>query len=165
MIRIRPYTPNDWPAVERIHAEGIATGLATFETEPKTQQAFEGDSVPASGLVAVDADDQVLGWAILWPVSDRCVYAGVAEVSVYVTADARGKGVGKTLLGKLVTESERLGIWTLQAGIFENNPGSIKLHESCGFRLVGVRERLGALYGEWRNVLLWERRSAAVGVD
>lgn len=163
-FNIRPYEPGDWPAVERIYAEGIATKLATFETEPKGQAKFESDSVPESGLVALDSDTgTLLGWAVLWPVSDRCAYAGVAEVSVYVGADARGRGVGTGLLNALVSVSEQLGVWTLQAGIFEENASSIRLHERCGFRLIGVRERLGALHGEWKNVVLMERRSVVVG--
>jgi len=165
MSLIRDYTSEDWADVERIYAEGIATKLATFETKPKSQAAFEDGSVNGSTLVAQAADGAVLGWATLWPVSDRCAYAGVAEVSVYVAASARGKGVGKALMNALVERSESLGHWTLQAGIFPENAGSIKLHEACGFRTVGGRERLGQLDGQWRDVLLMERRSTVVGVE
>jgi len=107
----------------------------------------------------------VLGWAALSPVSGRCVYAGVAEVSVYVASAARGKGMGKALLHELVAASERAGMWTLQGGIFPENAASIALHEACGFRRVGVRERLGKLRGVWRDVVLMERRSEIVGVE
>lgn len=164
MTNIRAYAPSDWIQVERIYTEGIATGLATFETAPKSQKNWENDSVPGSAIVAEEKAPNLQGWALLWPVSDRCAYAGVAEVSVYVSVDARGKGVGLALLDKLVTNSERLSLWTLQAGIFEENLPSIRLHEKCGFRIVGVRERLGALHGVWKNVVLMERRSTVVGV-
>lgn len=162
-MNIRAYSPKDWPAVERIYAEGIATKLATFETQPKAQEKWQNESVPGSALVAETDAGTIGGWAVLWPVSDRCAYAGVAEVSVYVGNNSKGKGVGKNLLQELVKTSESLGLWTLQAGIFEENKASIALHEKCGFRLVGVRERLGALDGVWKNIVLMERRSNAVG--
>lgn len=163
MTLVRDYRPADWPVVEAIYEEGIRTGLATFETSPKSRDAWEGTSVKNSQLVA-EADDRTLwGWALLWPVSDRCAYRGVAEISVYVAASARGKGIGKLLLNALVVRAESLGIWTMQAGIFEDNKASIRLHEACGFRTVGVRERLGALNGIWKNVMLMERRSDTVG--
>lgn len=161
-ILVRAYNANDWPSVERIYQEGIDTGLATFETSPKAQSNWESGHVGGSALVAVD-DEKVLGWAVLWPVSDRCAYAGVAEVSVYVSADARGKGVGTLLLSELVATSEQLGLWTLQAGIFAENMGSIELHKRCGFREIGVREKLGALHGDWKDVMLMERRSGIIG--
>lgn len=164
MITTRAYTPADWPSVDRIYREGLETGLATFETEPKLQADFEGKSVPGSALVAVDGD-AVVGWAVLWPVSDRCVYGGVAEVSIYIGAEARGKGVGKTLLKALIVRSEELGIWSLQAGTFEDNHGSQAIHKACGFRLLGIRERIGKLHGVWRNNMIWERRSDKVGID
>jgi L-amino acid N-acyltransferase YncA len=104
----------------------------------------------------------VLGWAALAPISDRCAYAGVAEDSVYVAPDAQGRGVGRQLLGALVTGAEQAGIWTVQTGIFPENEGSVRLHQSCGFRVVGVRERLSRLNGHWRDVLLLERRSPAI---
>ncbi|MCJ9427665.1 GNAT family N-acetyltransferase [Kordiimonas marina] len=163
MVTLRPYRTDDWPAVRRIYAEGIETGIATFETEPKPQQTWEGKSVPGSQLVA-EEDGDVIGWALLWPVSDRCAYRGVAEVSVYIAASARGRGVGKALLTALNGLSEELGIWTQQAGIFAENTASIGLHEACGYRLVGIRERLGCLDGRWRNIAFMERRSTVVGV-
>lgn len=167
MPNIRPYTSADWQEVERIYAEGIATNLATFETKPKAQHLWESDSIDGSRIVCVDERpevDKILGWATLWPVSDRCAYAGVAEISVYVSAGARGQGLGKILLNELVTISERSNIWTLQAGIFAENTPSIALHEKCGFRRIGIREKLGSLKGEWKDIMLMERRSKVVGL-
>jgi len=153
---------SDWNAVRDIYADGIATGHATFETEPPPWERWNAKHLPTGRLVAL-GDDGVLGWAALSPVSDRCVYAGVAEVSVYVAEAARGQGVGRALLAELVTASEAAGIWTLQAGIFPENAASLAIHSACGFRLVGVRHRLGQHHGRWRDALLLERRSAVVG--
>lgn len=164
MISTRDYCQADWADVDRIYQEGIKTGLATFETTPKTQESFEGKSVKNSALVAVEGD-RVLGWAVMWPVSDRCVYGGVAEVSVYVGEDARGRGVGKTLLKALIKRSEDLGFWTLQAGIFPENEASRAIHEACGFRVFGVRERIGKLHGVWKDNMQLERRSTVNGLD
>ena len=168
---ISPLLPQHWPAVRAIYAEGIATGNATFETElpdwTKWDSGHRKDSrlVAATGKTGDPADGgTVLGWAALSPVSGRCVYGGVAEVSVYVAAAARGRGVGTALLRVLVKESEAQGIWTLQAGIFPENVASIALHKSCGFREVGIRHRLGKLGTVWRDVALLERRSKVVGV-
>ena len=160
---LRAMTPDDWPAVRRIFREGIETGDATFETEPPPWEAWDRAHLERPRLVAV-LDDEVVGWAALSPVSDRCVYGGVAEVSVYVAEGARGRGVGRALLEALVRGSEEEGLWTLQAGIFPENEASIRIHEACGFRTVGVRERLGEMDGEWRDVVLMERRSEVVGV-
>jgi len=162
MISVRPMTPDDWPAVRRIYEEGIATGLATFEGSAPDWEDWNASHLPKCRLVAC-RDGKVAGWAALSPISDRCAYAGVAEVSVYVGAAHRGHGVGRTLLEALVTASESRGIWTLQAGIFAENLGSVGLHERCGFRVVGRRERLGQLGGTWHDVLLLERRSDIVG--
>jgi L-amino acid N-acyltransferase YncA len=160
---LRAMTPADWPAVAEIYREGIATGHATFNTDAPTWEAWDKGHLAACRLVAVEGGD-VLGWAALIPVSDRCVYAGVAEESVYVAATARGKGVGKALLAGLIAASEAEGIWTLQAGIFPENAASVALHERLGFRVVGRRERLGRMAGgPWRDVLLLERRSGTVG--
>lgn len=147
-----------------IYLAGIATGQATFETEPPTWEKWSKDHLPAPRLVSV-ADEQIAGWAALSPVSARHVYAGVAEVSVYVAEEMRGKGIGLLLLNSLIQESEKHGIWTLQAGIFSENTASVSLHRSCGFREVGRRERIGRMKGVWRDTLLFERRSALVGVD
>lgn len=155
--------PNDWPAVEAIYREGIATGLATFETETPSWERWDAAHRPDCRLVARDGD-RVLGWAALSPVSDRCVYAGVAENSIYIAAAARGQGIGKVLLRALIEASEAAGIWTLQTGIFPENAASLALHRSCGFRIVGIRERIGQLHGVWKDVVFLERRSRVVGI-
>ena len=152
----------DWPAVAAIFGEGIATRNATFETEPPSWEAWDEAHLAEHRLVA-ELDGEVVGWAALSPVSERCCYRGVAENSVYVASWAQGQGVGRGLLDALIVRSEAEGIWTLTAGIFRENKASVRLHLGCGFRLVGVRERLGELNAEWRDVLLFERRSEAVG--
>lgn len=162
MIVTRILCPIDWPAVRDIYTEGIVTGQATFETDPPDWETWDRGHRADCRLIA-EVAGVVAGWAALTPVSGRCVYAGVAEVSVYVAEAARGQGVGRALLQALVAESERVGIWTLQAGIFPENKASIALHESCGFRVVGTHERLGQMNGIWRDVLLMERRSQVVG--
>lgn len=154
----------DWEAVRAIYAEGIATGLATFETEPPDWGTFDRAHHTHSRWVAC-RDDRVVGWAAVSPVSSRKVYAGVAEVSIYVAAAARGRGVGRELLQALIRSSEEQGLWTLQAGIFPENGPSIALHRGCGFVEVGTRRRIGRLGGRWRDVLLLERRSTTVGVN
>jgi L-amino acid N-acyltransferase YncA len=167
-MQLLPMTAAHWPAVRRIYEEGVATGQATFQTEAPTWAEWDYGHLPHSRLVAVDAgyagSGQVLGWAALSPVSSRCVYGGVAEVSVYVAAEARGRGVGRQLLAALITESEAYGLWTLQASIFPENTTSISIHLGAGFREVGRRERIGQQHGLWRDTLLLERRSAVVGV-
>jgi len=162
-ITVEKMQPSDWPAVRAIYEEGIATRVATFETAAPEWEEWDRSHLTECRLVARDGAT-VVGWAALSPVSDRCVYGGVAEISVYVAARVRGKGVGKHLLSRLVTESERAGLWTLQAGLFAENAASVALHAACGFREVGVRERLGRLDGVWRDVLLMERRSTSTGV-
>jgi phosphinothricin acetyltransferase len=156
---IRELDPKDWPAVRTIFEEGIATGQATFETEAPSWEDWDG--AHSMRLVA-EEDGEVVGWAALAPYSARACYAGVAEESIYVAARARGKGVGRALLAALVDRSEHAGIWTLQAGVFPENRASVTLHLGCGFRLVGVLERIGRLNGEWRDVLLLERRSEVI---
>lgn len=155
-------TPEDWAAVQAIYLEGIATRNATFETDAPNWEKWDRDHIQDCRLVARKGG-QVVGWAALSPASGRCVYAGVAEVSVYVAEAARGQGVGKTLLRTLIEESEHRGIWTLQAGIFPENAASLALHTSCGFREVGRRERIGQMDGAWRDVILMERRSQVMG--
>lgn len=155
---------SDWPAVRAIYAEGIATGHATFETSVPEWEAWNAARLPTCRLVA-RRGRRVVGWAVLSPVSPRAVYSGVAEVSIYVAAPARGQGVGRTLLKALVESSEAAGIWMLQAGIFPENEASVALHLACGFRVVGRRERLGRHHGVWRDSLLLERRSSRIGVD
>ena len=162
-MRLLPLTAGHWPAVRAIYAEGLATGTATFATELPAWEAWDADHLPTGRLVAADASGQVLGWVALSPVSGRCVYAGVAEVGVYVAAAARGRGVGLALLQALVAEAEQNGLWTLQAGIFLENTASLRLHTAAGFRLVGRRERIGQRHGVWHDTLLLERRSTTVG--
>ncbi|HXI88602.1 MAG TPA: GNAT family N-acetyltransferase [Blastocatellia bacterium] len=153
---------DDWAIVKAIYLEGIATGNATFETEAPDWEAWDRNHLSFARLAA-RSGDEVVGWAALSPVSSRQVYAGVAEVSVYVAAAARGMGVGRSLLVALIEEAERDGIWTLQAGVFPENLASIALHKSCGFREVGRRERIGMLRGVWRDVILLERRCLTIG--
>lgn len=152
----------DWEVVAAIYNQGIATGNATFETVVPDWASWDAKHLIGCRLVA-RVGDGVLGWAALSSVSDRCVYAGVAEVSIYVAGPVQGQGVGRALLRALVEASEQAGIWTLQAGIFPENAASVHLHEACGFRVVGRRERIGQMYGVWRDVLLLERRSPLVG--
>jgi len=161
--QLRALAADDWTAVQAIYLEGIATGNATFETSAPDWEAWDRAHLALCRLVALSGGE-IAGWAALSPVSMRRVYSGVAEVSVYVAARARGKGVGRTLMTELVSESERHGIWTLQAGIFPENVASIELHQRMGFRILGTRERVGCMSGVWRDVLLMERRSAAVGI-
>jgi phosphinothricin acetyltransferase len=155
---------DDWQAVRSIYLEGIATGNATFETSAPEWDEWDRSHLDFGRLVA-RSDGAVIGWAGLSRVSGRCVYEGVAEVSVYVAAPARGQGTGRELLNRLIVESERHGIWTLQAGIFPENIASQSIHRLCGFREVGFRERIGRHSGKWRDVILFERRSPLVGVD
>lgn len=151
-----------WPAVSTIYLEGITTGNATFEQAAPEWEKWDADHLPYGRLVAF-SDGEILGWAALRPVSSRRVYAGVAEVSIYVAERARGCGVGHQLITRLIADSEAKGIWTLQAGIFPENVRSIALHERAGFRILGRRERIGQLNGRWRDVVLMERRSAVAG--
>jgi L-amino acid N-acyltransferase YncA len=156
---IRQLVEWDWPAVKAIYEQGIAGGNATFETEAPSWDDWDRTHLEGHRLVALQ-DGEVVGWAALAPVSERCVYEGVAENSVYVADEAQGRGVGRALLEELIARSERDGIWTIQTGIFPENEASIELHKRCGFRVVGVRERLGQHHGVWRDVVFMERRSA-----
>jgi phosphinothricin acetyltransferase len=164
LAAIEKMTVDDWNAVCAIYEDGIATGNATFEQSAPAWEKWDAGHLATCRLVA-RAGNEVLGWAALSPVSGRCVYAGVAEVSVYVAARARNQKLGSRLLAALVAASENAGIWTLQAGIFPENVPSIELHKRCGFRVIGTRERLGCMNGRWRDVVLMERRSAIVGVQ
>lgn len=167
-ISVAAMTASDWPHVSRIYQEGIDTGNATFATQPPASwDEWCRGKINACSLVARN-DEEVIGWAALSPVSSRAVYAGAAEVSVYVSSTARSMGVGSLLLQELIRTSEANGIWTLQAGIFPENQASLQLHFKHGFRAVGVREKLGRMEfgeftGKWRDVMLVERRSKAVG--
>jgi len=160
-MEIRDLTPLDSQEVARIFEDGIRTGEATFETAAPSWE--EWDAAHTEHRLVAELEGAVVGWAALSPVSERCCYGGVAELSVYVAEEVRGRGVGRELLEELIRRSEAAGIWTLQAGIFPENKPSLRLHLVCGFRLVGVRERLGELNGVWRDVLLLERRSEVAG--
>jgi phosphinothricin acetyltransferase len=151
-------TADDWPVVRQIYEEGIATGQATFETAAPDWDQWDRSHRPDGRLVA-ELAGTVVGWVALVPVSPRAVYSGVAEVMVYVAATARGQGVGRALLSGLIESAAESGIWTLQAVMFPENEASIRLHERCGFRVVGRRERLGRMGETWRDVLLMERRA------
>lgn len=146
-------------AVLDIYRLGIATGNATFETEPPTWEQFTANRLPGHRWVALDLSGRVLGWVACSAVSDRCVYAGVVEHSVYVHPEARNQGVGRLLINALIASTEQAGIWTIQSGIFPENTASLALHTACGFRIVGTRERIGRHHGVWRDVILIERRS------
>ena len=156
--------PEHWKMVSTIYAEGIATGFATFETQIPTFDSWDAGHLKQCRFVAIE-NDNILGWSALSPVSGRCVYGGVAEVSVYVSSSARKKGVGKELMKALIEASEKAGIWSLQSGIFPENQGSVELHKKMGFRHIGKRERIGKLHGVWKDNLLYERRSKVVGAD
>jgi len=167
LVGIAPMLPEHWSAVEAIYAAGIASGHATFESEPPSWERFDATRLPDHRVVAV-ADGRVVGWAAASPVSDRCVYAGVVEHSVYVDPAVQGRGVGRLLLEALVESTEAAGIWTIQSGIFPENSASLALHHAAGFRTVGTRERVGRMtYGpmrdRWRDVVFIERRSEHVG--
>jgi len=160
-VSIRELRPDDWPAVRVIYEEGLRGGDATFETEPPSWERWDA-AHPQLRLVAED-DASVVGWAALSPASARHCYRGVGEVSVYVAEEARGAGVGRMLLDELVRHSELAGYWTLTAGVFPENEASLRLHEACGFREVGVRRGIGESRGVWRDVVWLERRSTLVG--
>jgi L-amino acid N-acyltransferase YncA len=158
---LRELRPGDWPAVAAIYWDGIRSGLASFETALPSWEAWDAAHLPAPRLVATVLDD-VVGWAALAPASSRRCYRGVAENSVYVADGHRGRGVGRLLLGTLVRRAERMGIWTIQTSVFPENRASLSLHLRCGFRIVGVRERIAKRDGLWRDTLFLERRSAVV---
>lgn len=159
--QIKEMTEADWPEVSRIYREGMDTNLATFQSECPTWDEWNSSHLKDCRLVITEEGSKVVGWAALTAVSGRCVYSGVAEVSIYVAQSHRGRGVGKAFLLELIHTSERGGFWTLQSGIMQENTASIRLHESCGFRMVGYREKIGRdRFGNWRNTVLMEKRSA-----
>ncbi|MDE2783675.1 MAG: GNAT family N-acetyltransferase [Gemmatimonadota bacterium] len=163
-VGFRPLVAEDYPAVAEIYRQGIESGNATFETEVPDWESWNAGRSPECRLVA-ETGGEVMGYAALSPVSGRCVYGGVREAMIYVAAAARGQGIGKRLLQRLVEESEAHGIWTLQAGIFPENAGSIRIFEKAGFKILGTHERLGRFHdGRWRDVVLMERRSSVTGV-
>ena len=161
-LTVDAMTPADWERVRAVYLEGIASGLATFETEAPPWETWDAAHHPFGRLCAREAGG-VVGWAALSPVSRRACYAGVAEASVYVAADARGRGIGDRLLRAVIAEAEAHGIWTLQGATFAENAASLRLQERCGFRVIGRRERVARLRGEWRDTVLTERRSHVVG--
>lgn len=158
-FKIRPMQATDWQKIRLLYLEGIATQNATFETTASVQwEEWDTNHLPHTRFVA-ENNNEVVGWAMLSQVSRRQVFAGVAEVSIYVSKMAQRKGIGYALLSALITESENNHIWTLQAGIFPENAASLALHKKCGFREVGLREKIGQLHGKWRDMMLFERRS------
>ena len=163
MITFSPLLPEHWQSVRSIYEEGIKTGNATFQQSAPEWEEWNNTHLAHSRVVA-EADNEIAGWAALTAVFGRCVYAGVGEVSVYVGEKFRGQKIGNALLQQLIKESEANNIWTLQAGIFSENKGSIKIHEVNGFRIVGYREKIGQMNGVWRDTVLMERRSSVVGV-
>jgi phosphinothricin acetyltransferase len=165
-VEIRSFVPEDWESVLAIYLEGIATGLATFETAAPSWEKWDAGHLNFARLVAFSAENgQIAGWAALSPVSSRSAYSGVAEVSVYVGNAFRGRGVGGALLRSLIQESQNNRIWTLQASVFPENIRSLALHEKHGFRKIGVRERIAKLNGVWRDTVLFERRSQLFGFE
>ena len=163
-ITIRLMRASDAGRVLAIYQAGLDAGDASFETQAPSWDAFDAAKLPAHRLIAAAAGTgEVLGGAAVSPVSSRCVYAGVVENSVYVDAAAQGRGVGEALLRALITSTETAGVWTIQSGIFPENRASLRLHERAGFRVVGIRERLGRHHGRWRDVVMVERRSPVAG--
>lgn len=163
--KIEEMTQEDWEGVAKIYLEGIKTGKATFQSEIPSYEVWNNGHIKTCRLVARKGN-KVLGWGALSATSSRCVYAGVAEVSIYIGEENRGKGIGRTLLKALVKMSEENGFWTLQSGIIKENTASIELHKSCGFREIGIRERVAKMNnGAWHDVVLMERRSDVVGID
>lgn len=156
---------SDWKQVSKIYLEGIKTGKATFQTEVPTYEDWNNGHIKSCRVVARLGND-ILGWGALSPTSSRCVYQGVAEVSIYIGENHRGKGLGEILLKSLIKSSEDNGFWTLQSGIIRENISSIKLHEKCGFRKIGIREKVAKINnGKWHDVIFMERRSKIVGLE
>jgi L-amino acid N-acyltransferase YncA len=160
-MEIRKLTPEDWQQLELIYQKGIDTGNATFQTNTPSWEYWDNSHLKSCRIV-VENDRHIIGWAALTPVSSRCVYAGVGEVSVYVDPAHSGKGIGLILLNELVKQSEAEGIWTLQAGIFPENTASLRIHEKAGFRILGIREKIAKQNGIWRDTALLERRSPLI---
>lgn len=163
-LSTRSLVTEDWATVKNIYELGIATGIATFETTAPGWEQWNNNHLPFGRIVAV-LENEVVGWASLTAVSNRCIYQGVAEVSIYVHPNHRGKGIGQLLMKKLIFESEKNRIWTLHSSIFSENIGSINLHKKVGFRMIGFREKIGKLKGVWKDNVLMERRSQVVGID
>lgn len=164
-IKIRSLTSEDYLMISKIYELGIQSGNATFETKAPAWAEWDQSHLATCRFIAIDELGNGLGWAALTPVSGRCVYSGVAEVSVYVHPDSQGRGIGKMLLNELIEASEKQNIWTLQAGIFPENTASLKIHEQCGFRQIGYHEKIGKMKNVWRDTVLLERRSKVVGTN
>lgn len=162
-MQIRAMTPKDWSDISRIYKEGIDTNQATFETNVPSWKTWDKGHLQICRII-VEINGKVVGWAALSPVSKRDAYRGVAEHSIYIDAESRGQKVGFTLMNALIEQSERAGIWTLYASTFPENKASIALHEKCGFRVIGYRERIAQHHGKWRDTVLLERRSEVVGL-
>lgn len=162
-MNIEPLTEKHWPEVKSIYKSGVATGNANFSFAEPDWESWNKTHVKNCRLVALESNT-VLGWVALTAITDQCVFAGVAEVSIYVAENARGRGIGKQLLRAVTGESEKNNFWTLEARIFPENVASVKIHEENGFRIIGSRERIGRLNGVWRDTLLLERRSVKVGI-
>jgi L-amino acid N-acyltransferase YncA len=158
-VALRSLLAEDWPAVRRIYLDGIRSGLASFEIDAPS---WDDWNAAHTVRVVAESDDEVVGWAAAGPVSARRCYRGVLESSVYAAADAQGRGVGRALMEELIARAERAGIWTIQTSIFPENEASLNLHASVGFRVVGVRNRIGKRDGIWRNTVLMERRSEVI---
>jgi len=165
VIKIRTLTSEDYLMISKIYELGIQSGNATFETKAPAWAEWDQSHLATCRFIAIDEMGNGLGWAALTPVSGRCVYSGVAEVSVYVHPDSQGRGIGKMLLNELIEASEKQNIWTLQAGIFPENTASLKIHEQCGFRQIGYHEKIGKMKNVWRDTVLLERRSKVVGTN
>ncbi len=163
-MEIKSITKDNFPEVMEIYIQGLETQIATFQNDTPIWEDWNKGHLDFCRISIFD-NNKMLGWTALTPVSSRCVYAGVAEVSIYICKEERGKGIGKILLTELIRRSEENGIWTLQSGIFAENESSIKLHEKCGFRIVGYREKIGKKNGVWKDNVLMERRSKTIGID
>lgn len=162
-IIIEKMKDQDWPEVKTIYRQGIATGNATFDSEAPEWEQWDKTHLPDCRLV-IKSEQKIVGWAALSPVSSRCVYKGVAEVSLYIRDSFRGQGIGTALLKAAIEESQRVGIWTLQSLTFPENTASLAIQRACGFREVGIRQKMGCMNGKWRDVVLMERRSKVVGI-
>ncbi len=162
-MEIKNFIEQDYFQVAEIYKQGIDTGIATFQNDIPEWESWDKSHLP-NCRIAIFEGSEMAGWAALTPVSGRCVYAGVAEVSIYIASNFRGKGIGEFLLNRLIEESEKEGLWTLQSGIFAENIGSIKLHEKCGFREIGYREKIGQKNGVWKDNVIMERRSKIIGI-
>lgn len=163
MITIRPFVKSDFPSVKDIYQQGIDSGDATFQEQAKDYDDWN-ESVLSNCRLVAENNRQIIGWAALSSASNRCVYSGIAEVSVYVSSNSQGSGVGNSLLESLIKASEEQGIWTLQAGIFPENKASIHIHSKNGFKVLGIRDKLGQMNGIWRDIVFMERRSKVVGL-